>query len=461
MKASITVSQNIYSGDNRMDASFYTSSGIQTKNQLEQWSRKANRKTDRLSELADLFNGPRFPRFYVNEIERSIPFLSSSDMLQADLSDVKRLSLKRTPKSLLESIKIERGWTLISCSGTIGNCVYVRPDMDAMKGSQHIMRVVPKSQIPSGYLFTFLSSSMGYNLLTQGTFGAVIQHIEPYHIKDIPVPRLDLAVEKHIHTLVEQASTLRTQANVLLEQAKNEIEQHVGFRKPRHSFDHAYSLGTASIDSNFGMRLDAFGYIGYVEDALKTLDKYTGKVMSAQEVGYEFFNPPIFKRMFADSGHPYMSAVNFYNLHPLPERYLSRLQPDVDQYLIRKGMVLVQNAGQRYGLITKPLFVTETLDGIAVTSDVVRISHTDPIENGYICGLLSTNFGRRLALRYSYGTSIPRLDVPKFSLIKIPYPEDNFRRRIGKFVVDAYQQREQANVLEDQAQVALSNALHT
>jgi hypothetical protein len=119
----------------------------------------------------------------------------------------------------------------------------------------------------------------------------------------------------------------------------------------------------------------------------------------------------------------------------------------------------MQNAGQRYGLITTPLMVTQYLEEVAVTSDVIRVNHPDIIENGYICALFGSGFGRRLALRYSYGTSIPRLDVPEFSKVRIPWPAFDLRRSIGKMVVDAYRKYEQANDLEDQVQAILSQAL--
>ncbi len=461
MKVTETYASSINENSIRLDGRFHASEGMKSLDELKKKSGK-RKKLDRIGSLCipnGIFIGGRSRRVYVKDASRGIPFLSSSDMLMASFEGANLVS--KTIQADLENLILKKSWVLISRSGTIGNMAYVREDMDGLAGSEHIMRVVAdESKILPGYLFAFLCSLMGQSLIKLGTFGSVIDTISPEFIANLPVPRTDSTSERKIHELIERASDLRSQANALLEKVKTDIEQHVGFDTPKHSFDHSFSVGKAKIDSNFGMRLDAFGYIGYVEDALKVLKKYPN-VLRAQDVGYEFFNPPIFKRMFADSGYPYMSAVNFYNLHPRPERYLSRYQPDVEKYIIRKGMVIVQNAGQRYGLITKPLLVTETLDGVAVTSDVVRISHIDPIENGYICGLLSTNFGRRLALRYSYGTSIPRLDVPKFSLIKIPYPEDKFRKRIGKAVVEAYEKREQANVLEDQAQDILAKALQT
>jgi len=446
----------------RLDASYYASTGVRALNVLQTWQKKS--KKNRLDQLKDvcasegLFIPGRFKRVYVTDVKHGAPYLTGGNILQVDPLEGSRILSRKYTLNWNELLFQEK-MTLITCSGTIGNAVYVTNDFLAAIGSPDLIRVIANpAKILPGYLFAVLSSSFGRAIIQQKTYGAVIPHIEAHHIKDLPIPRLESAIEEQIHQLIEQTADLRVKANDLLEKVKSQIEEHVGFKNPKHTFDHAFSVGTAKIDPSFGYRLDSFGYIGYVEDALKVLRRYPN-LQKATDVGFTFFNPPIFKRMFAESGYAYMSAVNFYNLHPRPERYLSKLQPDVEQYLIRKGMVIIQNAGQRYGLITKPLFITETLDGVAVTSDVVRISHEDPIENGYMCGLLSTNFGRRLALRYSYGTSIPRLDVPKFSQIQIPYPETTFRRKMGTTVVNAYEMRERANQLEDQAQALLSDAL--
>ncbi len=75
---------------------------------------------------------------------------------------------------------------MITCSGTIGRMTYVRPDMDGIWSSQDVLKVVPNPEcIPPGYLYAFLSSRYGVPLVVSGTYGAIIQHIEPEHIADL------------------------------------------------------------------------------------------------------------------------------------------------------------------------------------------------------------------------------------------------------------------------------------
>lgn len=481
MKIAHTKGTDLQVRGRRLDASYHASDGVKAEHWINQWCRRGQANETRprsattlhetkissyrvhevapLGKLANLFNGPRFARSYVSDPNHGVLFLSSSDMLLADFRGVKYLSKRNTPKWLLDDIRLSIGWTLISCSGTVGNTVYVRRDMDGMTGSQHIMRVVPnETLIRSGYLYAFLSSEFGKALVTKGTYGAVIRHIEPQHIENLPVPRLNDDTEQRIHELIVRTAHLRAEANELFDQAKQSIHDEVGFSSPKHNTDHAYVTGTSRIDKGFGLRLDSFAYVGYVEEAIKVLQDY-GRIENASDVGYRTYNPPLFKRIFAQKGHPYMSGVELYTLHPKTDRYLSQRLPNVNEYLIDESMVLVQGAGQRYGLITTPMMVTKGLSGVAATSDIVRIVHQDRNENGYMCALLASDFGRRLALRYTYGTSIPRLNVHAFGNFRIPWPERHVRLSIGNSVVLAYDKRDEANQLEDQAQALLSKSL--
>ena len=154
-----------------------------------------------------IFHAGREGRTWVDDSAFGIPFLSSSSILRADLSHLPFLAKKQAEGN--PDFLVKQRWTLISRSGTVGRMAYVRPDMDGMACSEHAMRVVPNdSKIPPGYLYAFLSSKFGIPMVTSGTYGAIIQHIEPEHIADLPVPRLGIEMERQVAKLVDQASQL-------------------------------------------------------------------------------------------------------------------------------------------------------------------------------------------------------------------------------------------------------------
>lgn len=207
----------------RLDASYHLSEGRQA-------GYKVKMSPNGWKELGQItkriFNGARFKRYYVEAEERGIPFMGNADMLKADLSSLKKISKVKTYN--LSDLWFERGWTLISCSGTfggtLGKAVYSTNDFVEKTGSQHIMRVVPdEEKIPGGYLYAFLASKYGYGLLTQSTYGSAIQHIEPHHVLGLPVPLLPEVEVNQIHRQIQQAVDFREEATRLMAQANNDL----------------------------------------------------------------------------------------------------------------------------------------------------------------------------------------------------------------------------------------------
>lgn len=193
-----------------------------------------------LGELAQLSYPGRFSRRYVNDPDRGVPFLSSSDMLLADIKGVPFLAHDALAQS--PELRLSEGWTLISRSGTVGNTAYVRGEMVGLSASEHVIRAVPADNVMApGYLFAFLSSRHGRMLVQSQTYGTVVRHIEPHHLADIPIPLPDPVVQQRIHDLVAGAAAARTEASRLLDEAGAYFD---GLGGPlRHLHDHARAAG--------------------------------------------------------------------------------------------------------------------------------------------------------------------------------------------------------------------------
>ncbi|WP_312798209.1 hypothetical protein, partial [Tianweitania sp.] len=99
--------------------------------------------------------------------------------------------------------------------------------------SEHVLRVVPKeSRISPGYLYAFLSSSYGVPLVVSGTYGAVIQHIEPKHIADLPVPRFGEVFENGVGAKMDEAAQKLSNGQRLLEEATDLLFSKTGVSNP-------------------------------------------------------------------------------------------------------------------------------------------------------------------------------------------------------------------------------------
>jgi hypothetical protein len=221
----------------RLDSSPYVSGAAEAKVLLSQLAAK----TKPLQELTlggkeGLINAGRIARTWVDDPAYGIPFLSSTDILQADLSNVSLITKKAV--QLNPRLIIREGWTLITRSGSIGRMAYCRPDMSGMACTEDVLRVVPDpNKILPGYLYAYLSSRFGVPQVIGGTYGTIIQHIEQHHIEDLPVPIAPGEVQLKVHKLIQEMASLRAEGIAAYRKATTSIFDSLGIEDPpRHKW---------------------------------------------------------------------------------------------------------------------------------------------------------------------------------------------------------------------------------
>lgn len=169
-----------------------------------------------------IFRPGIFKREYVN---RGVTFLGGADITLAIPSSDKQLSYRQV--EAMPELKINKGWILATCGGTIGNTVYVDQQLSNCAISQHVMRIVPKNNISTGFLYSFLSSKIGYQLITMFTYGAVIPQVEPHHLELVPIPEIDSGKQKEIEALVDSYVTKLEQSKEKELSAIHMVEQEI------------------------------------------------------------------------------------------------------------------------------------------------------------------------------------------------------------------------------------------
>ncbi len=119
MKASKIQLTSIEDASRRFDPSYHLSDAIVVKKTIA----KSPYPLLKLKEVSSgIFNGGRYKRVYVSNPKHGYKFLSSSDILAADLESVKMVS-KRYMGGVKE-LALEKGWILITRSGTIGKTAF-------------------------------------------------------------------------------------------------------------------------------------------------------------------------------------------------------------------------------------------------------------------------------------------------------------------------------------------------
>lgn len=410
---------------------------------------------------AGIFNGPRFARSYVRDPKYGVPFLGSTDILFADLSNLPFLSTKQVKR--LPGLTLEEKWTLITCSGTIGKMVFSRPDMKGMAGSQHFMRVVPDTnKVLPGYLYAYLSSKFGIPQIISGTYGAIIQHIEPSHIADLPVPRLG-TIEETIHNFVMESSELHVQANLRFRKVSQLINSHFGFPEKIALSPRVFST-TKAIVIKCGRRLEATFHdrLAQESDKLLTraerLDPITLLVPSIGETQR-------IKQVFVSSldfGVPFLTSGEIFQLNLEPTRYLSKkLLPVDNSWAISEGDILIARSGQVGGIIGHGVWADKRLESMCVSVDVLRL-RADPLQirSGYLFAYMClTDVGYRQLVRTAAGSSIPHLLNDYIYDLMIPRADDKIEKMVDELVWEAGRYRAEAQAKETEARMIVEKAI--
>lgn len=443
----------------RLDCNPYMSGALEARIRLEELSYRKDDLASLCSNGMDgIYHAGRESRSWVDDPELGVPFLSSSSILAADLSGLPLISkkqVKKSPKFLLGA-----GWTLITRSGTIGRMVYSRPDMEGLACSEHVMRVVPENtRIPPGYLYAFLSSKFGVPLVTSGTYGSIIQSIEPEHIAGLPVPRLGNILEAKVNSLVELAAKNRSEAAKIITQA---IDMVVSILGPAQK-DVPGKISTSTVRAkSLQTRLDAFYYSPMCSEARRSFDMTVDCEQHALGDVADVFIPGIFKRRYAEDpshGVPYITGGDVFQIAPSSERFLMKRVAAQNILCVTRGTILVQEAGQLGGLIGKSVFVGEHLDGFAVSNNMVRVTARDPQDGGFIYALLSTPQGVTLISREAAGSSIPHMDAARLKAVSIPWPPARVRKEISAIIEKAVGLRDKASVAEREARSLVEHAI--
>ena len=202
----------------RFEASFHISEGKDIDKYI-----KEHYEWKSLGEVCSNISRPDiFKRYYV---KKGITFLGGADIFLATPDSEKRLSPKKTAN--IGALMIKEGTILLPRFGTIGNVAWAHAGHAQKLASEDVIRITPNDILRAGYVYAFLASKYGKKLIQRYIFGSVIQHVEPPHLKLIPVPIIDKKVMDDIHDKVMVYSSAMGKAIKYERKAITMVEQEI------------------------------------------------------------------------------------------------------------------------------------------------------------------------------------------------------------------------------------------
>lgn len=447
----------------RLDASFYAGEGQkQAREFVFGPLRKALLQTLCIDGVGGIFYPGRGARLYVNGIERGMPFVSSSGIMLADPLERCKYVSRRLARHLEDQI-ISEGMTLVSRSGTVGNTVYAGRNLAGAAVSEHAIRIVPDpDRIPPGFVYAFLSSKIGKALITQHIYGSVIQHIEPHHLYNLPVPILPERAMNEAHDMVTRAADLMTKANQTLRDLVETIEQQ--YSPPATNSKRALAFAVSSkrlfeadkyTDEK---RLEADFYLPDTSDLISHLESLEDCNLIG-DMTERIYTSGLRQRCFVSKGVPLFTGQNLEMSRPDYSKQLSRtLTQNVTQNISEDGDILIS----AHGTIGKiQLCHKNFYQGVFPDQHIISVRlKKQRLHPGYLYCFLRSRLGQQQLLKYKTGSVIEWIRGNHIASIRMPVPKDK-GALIGRKAYSACDQRQKAFDLEQEAIALVERTIET
>ena len=408
----------------------------------------------------------RFKRILVEK--SAFPLILPSQIL--DLNPQPKGYLSSICETDFEVLKVHKSQILLTRSGTIGNCSLVGNTLNGKTLSDDIIRITCKSEADTGFLYAFLKTKIGNALIRTNQYGAVVKHIEPEHLEDIPMPNPPDALKKKTHDLIINSYDLRDGSNALLDKAEDMLYEALDLApldmlKPRY-FDNGAGLRNFSVKlTKIEGRIDGSYHVPIVDAILKQLRKEAAEVTTVGDprISARVILPGRFARVYVEEGQGtvFFGGKQLLELDPSNKKYLSLAKHNdriKGELLIRENMIVVTARGT----IGRSVLVPCHWDGWAMSDNVIRVEPASSDVVGYLYIFLASDYGRELIRRFTYGAVVDALETCHVSEVPIPLLKDAATQgKINRLALEANRKRAEAYHLEQEAiRIINEEAIH-
>lgn len=411
--------------------------------------------------LADSFTGARFKRVWVKKSD--FPIYQPSTIV--DIKPTPDGYISRRTQTDIDALRVHRGQILMTCSGTIGKVSYVSTTLDNKIFSHDLLRITCKDENAQGYIYAYLKSKIGNKILLTNSYGAVITHIEPEHLANIPIPNAPFGIKQRINKLIIDSYKLRDESNELIEKATQLLIDELQLPEIREFDVDDYKknapVETFSVKlSELNGRVDASYHVPIVNAIIAYLKKYADEVTTVGDnrISSDIILPGRFKRVYVEEeyGIPFFGGRSIGELDPSDKRFLSFSQHNEkikNELTIKEGMILITCSGT----VGNVALVPKHWDNWAMTHDIIRLVSLDDMK-GYVYIWLQSDYGKELIKSKSYGSVVTHIEKSHLEEIPIPLLKNlEIQKKINDLALQANQKRYEAYKLEQQALAVMDN----
>jgi type I restriction enzyme, S subunit len=401
----------------------------------------------------------RFKRIYVSP-EKGIPFLSSSEIISLRPTTNNFVSKNYTLK--LDRLLPEKWDVLISRSGTIGNIGLATEIFLGKALSEHVIRLQADNPEIAGYVAAFLRSRYGRPQLIQGTFGSVVDQIEPQHLERVQIPDLPPIRRIAIGRLMCNAGELRDEANRLLDEADRLLHERLNLPYLKSIAPSVNASAIAKIKASQLMgRLEGSFHDPVAiaaEKQLRDLPVEIATVGNSRVTKEVRAITKFRKRTYIEKGGiPLLSSKQIFQIDPVDVKRLAKgaHTKDLPEIQLEENMIAVSCSGTIGRVQIIPAYMAKW----TANQHANRLLAAEDMNPGYLYAWLASDYGYCLITRHSYGSVILEFDRFMLASVPIPIPGLKIRDEIGNLVLKANQLRDEAWRNEQDAITKLENLI--
>lgn len=445
-------------GQRRMEAENYLVGGHDVRLAME-----AQADHMLLGALARVWQPSRLKGIQLNQ-EQGVPFLAATQVFDGRPTPRKWLSLDRTATS--DERFVTPGEILVTCSGSVGRTTLAYQAHENTLISHDLLRVQPRDTKWWGWLYAFLRSSYGFDMMNAAQYGHMIKHLEVAHLEALPIPIPQPDLLEHFRRAAQDVLEKRNRAVQRQAEAEVLFEAAVGGPFQRNgNAEVGFEIPSSAL---FGGRR-RFEASYHDPDAATLLARFKQLKLTTQplrEVTSRVQWMKRFKRVFGERGTPYMSADELFSLNPKASKFVVIEQTEnAEDFFVQSGWIIMACSGQVYGLNGSVALMTKQHEHAFYSHDLIRIiPDVDAIRPGYLFTALGhRTLGRPLVIRNAYGTSIPHLEPADVAECPIVRLDDKVEAEIAELAFEAVTLRaeadEQENTLTSKAERLLTDFL--
>ena len=397
----------------------------------------------------------RFKRIWVMKSE--YPIYQPSSVV--DIKPTPDGYISKKTKVDIDSLRVHKGQILLTCSGTIGKVSLVSKTLDNAIFSHDLLRIDCKNPVDVGYIYTYLKSKIGSQILITNKYGAVITHIESEHLDTVPIPNAPDTIKSKINDLIIQSYALRDESNALIDQAQALLVKELNLPPISEikvdTLDKSKSVQTFNVKlSEMAGRADASYHVPIVDAIVDILKKNAAEVTTVgdERISSDVVLPGRFKRVYVekDYGVKFIGGKEMHQLIPTTEKYLSKKahKKQLEGSLGIKPYSILTPARGSLGDVELPC---KHFYSWAISDNMMQI-----LSNKNVCGylyiFLNSEYGKALIQRFTYGGVVDAIEPFHIQSVEVPILRNqDIQKQINDLALQANEKRYQAYLLEQEA----------